>query len=51
MGKYGIYVDFQAISSLIKKGTEADPDLIAESWYELYSKLDKFETVFPELNV
>ncbi|MFJ7755861.1 SDR family NAD(P)-dependent oxidoreductase [Peribacillus muralis] len=47
----GIYVGFQAISSLIKKGTEADPDLIAASWYDLYRKQDKFETVFPELNI
>lgn len=47
----GIYVGLQAISALIKKGTEADPDLIAESWYELYSKQDKFEKVFPELKI
>lgn len=47
----GIYIGFQTISALIKKGTEADPDLIAESWYELYSKQDKFENIFPDLKV
>ncbi|WP_312094617.1 SDR family NAD(P)-dependent oxidoreductase [Niallia sp.] len=47
----GVYVGFLAISALIEKGTDGDPNLIADIWYELYSKQDKFETVFPELNI
>ncbi len=46
----GIYVGFVAIATLIKKGTEGDPDLIAETWYDLYDKKDQFETVFPKMN-
>lgn len=46
----GIYVGFVSVATLIKKGTEGDPDLIAETWYDLYDKQDLFETVFPKMN-
>ncbi|MGG3449362.1 SDR family NAD(P)-dependent oxidoreductase [Domibacillus aminovorans] len=46
----GIYVGFLAVATLIKKGTEGDPDLIAETWYDLYDKQDQFETVYPKMN-
>ncbi|MEK4476275.1 SDR family NAD(P)-dependent oxidoreductase [Paenibacillus sp. FSL R7-0048] len=44
----GVYVGFLAIGTLIKPGTEGDPDLIAEAWYELYRNKDKFEETFPK---
>lgn len=46
----GIYVGFVAVATLIKKGTEGDPDLIADTWYDLYIKQDRIETVFPQMN-
>ncbi|WP_433959234.1 SDR family NAD(P)-dependent oxidoreductase [Cytobacillus horneckiae] len=45
-----IFVGFVAVATLIKKGTEGDPDLIADTWYDLYIKQDRFETVFPQMN-
>ncbi|MGM0168493.1 hypothetical protein IGI39_004248 [Enterococcus sp. AZ135] len=45
----GIYVGFLAVSAQIEKGTAGDPDLIANQWYDLYSKQEQFETVYPNL--
>jgi len=46
----GIYVGFVAVATLIKKGTEGYPDLIAETCYDLYDKQNQFETTFPKMN-
>lgn len=45
----GIYVGFLAVSSQIEKGTAGDPDLIADHWYDMYSKRQKFEDIFPKI--
>lgn len=45
----GIYVGFLAVSAQIEKGTVGDPDLIADQWYDMYSKKELFEAVYPKL--
>ncbi|MEH7589167.1 SDR family NAD(P)-dependent oxidoreductase [Priestia megaterium] len=44
----GIYVGHLSIGTFIAAGTEGDPDLIAEAWYDLYSKKEQFEATFPK---
>ncbi|WP_315796024.1 SDR family NAD(P)-dependent oxidoreductase [Paenibacillus sp. BIC5C1] len=47
----GIYVGHLSVGTLIQVGTDGDPDLIAKTWYSLYTKKDQFEETFPhELN-
>lgn len=43
----GIYVGHLSIGAFIQAGTDGDPDLIAEAWYNLYEKKDHFEERFP----
>ncbi|WP_042162477.1 SDR family NAD(P)-dependent oxidoreductase [Paenibacillus gorillae] len=42
-----IYVGHLSIGTLIKSGTAGDPDLIAETWYNMYEQQDRLEEVFP----
>lgn len=44
-----IYVGFLSVATMIEKNTDGDPDLISEKWFELYTKQDTFEIVYPEL--
>ncbi|WP_058304415.1 SDR family NAD(P)-dependent oxidoreductase [Gorillibacterium timonense] len=44
----GIYVGLLSIGTAIQAGTAGDPDLIAELWYSLYEKQDRFEELFPQ---
>ena len=44
----GIYVAHLAIGAFIRPGTAADPDLIADAWYELYTHRTKAEDTFPQ---
>ncbi|GAB6926604.1 hypothetical protein JCM10914A_05870 [Paenibacillus sp. JCM 10914] len=44
----GIYVGHLSIGTFIKVGTDGDPDLIAEAWYDLYDKKNRFEETFPQ---
>jgi short-subunit dehydrogenase len=44
----GIYVGTVTIAGLVKPGTFFDPDAIAESYWELYTKRDKKEILFKE---
>jgi NAD(P)-dependent dehydrogenase (short-subunit alcohol dehydrogenase family) len=44
----GIYVGHLSIGTLIQPGTAGDPDLIAETWYDLYEKKNCFEETFPQ---
>lgn len=43
----GIYVGHLSIGVMIAPGTEGDPDLIAEAWYEQYASKEQFEAMFP----
>lgn len=43
----GVFIGHLSIGAMIQPGTEGDPDLIAEAWYNLYEKNDHFEEVFP----
>ncbi|MFF2015233.1 SDR family NAD(P)-dependent oxidoreductase [Paenibacillus sp. NPDC058177] len=44
----GIFVGHLSIGTLIQPGTEGDPDVIAEAWYDLYERKDRFEQTFPQ---
>ncbi|AIQ56871.1 SDR family NAD(P)-dependent oxidoreductase [Paenibacillus borealis] len=44
----GIYVAHLAIGAFIKPGTAADPDLIADAWYDLYANGTEAEGTFPQ---
>jgi NAD(P)-dependent dehydrogenase (short-subunit alcohol dehydrogenase family) len=44
----GIFVGHLSIGTLIEAGTAGDPDVIAEAWYNLYEKKDRFEEIFPQ---
>lgn len=44
----GIYVGHLAIGAIIRPGTDADPDLIAGAWYDLYSRRTQPEDTFPQ---
>ena len=43
----GVYVGHLSVGAFIAPGTEGDPDLIAEAWYDLYRKKAPFEATFP----
>jgi NAD(P)-dependent dehydrogenase (short-subunit alcohol dehydrogenase family) len=43
----GIFVGHLSIGTMIQPGTAGDPDLIADVWYNMYEKKDRFEEVFP----
>ncbi|MCO0599559.1 SDR family NAD(P)-dependent oxidoreductase [Peribacillus butanolivorans] len=45
-----IYVGHLSIGTLIEKGTEGDPDLIADMWYNQYATQPYFEAVYPTKN-
>ena len=44
----GIYVGHLAIGAFIKPGTAADPGLIADAWYDLYTGGTQAEDTFPQ---
>ncbi|MGN7762663.1 SDR family NAD(P)-dependent oxidoreductase [Paenibacillus sp. 22594] len=44
----GIYVAHLAIGAFIKPGTAADPGLIADAWYDLYTNKTQAEDTFPQ---
>lgn len=46
--KQFIYVGHLTIGTFIAPGTEGDPDLIAEAWYEPYSKKRPIRDNFPK---
>lgn len=43
----GIYVGHLSIGTAIQAETPGDPDVIAETWYNLYEKKELFEEIFP----
>ncbi|CAM3205602.1 SDR family NAD(P)-dependent oxidoreductase [Paenibacillus taichungensis] len=43
----GIYVGHLSLGVFIKKGTQTDPDYIADAWFDMYTKGDKAEETFP----
>lgn len=43
----GVYVGHLSIGTLIQAGTAGDPDVIADTWYNLYEKKEHFEEVLP----
>lgn len=43
----GVFVGHLSIGTMIQAGTAGDPDVIAEAWYNLYEKKDRFEEIFP----
>lgn len=43
----GVYVGHLSIGTMIQAGTAGDPDIIADTWYNLYESKDHFEEVFP----
>ncbi|WP_438490954.1 SDR family NAD(P)-dependent oxidoreductase [Paenibacillus sp. IHBB 3054] len=43
----GIFVGHLSIGTLIQAGTAGEPDVIADTWYDLYEKKDRFEEIFP----
>lgn len=43
----GIFVGHLSIGTMIQAGTAGDPDVIADTWYNLYEKKENFEEVFP----
>ncbi|CAH0260787.1 Sulfoquinovose 1-dehydrogenase [Peribacillus sp. Bi96] len=45
----GIYVGHLSIATLIEPGTEGDPDLIADVWYNQYATQPYFEAVYPAI--
>ncbi|NOU91969.1 SDR family NAD(P)-dependent oxidoreductase [Paenibacillus sp. LMG 31456] len=44
----GIFVGHLSIGTLIQADTAGDPDVIAEAWYNLYEKKERFEEIFPQ---
>lgn len=46
LAPYGIHVATVTIGGVVKPGTFFDPDLIAESYWELYTKRDKREILY-----
>lgn len=43
----GIFVGHLSISPLIRKGTDYDPDFVAEAWYNMYENKTAKEDTFP----
>ncbi|WP_068498270.1 SDR family NAD(P)-dependent oxidoreductase [Paenibacillus kribbensis] len=43
----GIFVGHLSIGTFIQPGTVGDPDYIAEVWYDLYERKNRFEETFP----
>lgn len=43
----GIYVGHHSLGVFIKPGTQTDPGIIADAWYDMYIKQDKAEETFP----
>lgn len=48
MEEKGIFIRHLSIGTVIEPGTKGDPDFIAEAWYNLYNKKEKFEETFPQ---
>jgi short-subunit dehydrogenase len=48
LAPHGIYVGTVTIAGFVKPGTFFDPDIIAESYWELYTQRDKKEILFKE---
>jgi len=44
----GIFVGHLSIGTFIQPGTAGDPDIIAEAWYDMYEKKDRFEETFQQ---
>ncbi|MDQ0875903.1 NAD(P)-dependent dehydrogenase (short-subunit alcohol dehydrogenase family) [Paenibacillus sp. V4I3] len=44
----GIYVGHLSISSLIRRGTSFDPDIVADTWFQLYDKKTVIEETYPQ---
>lgn len=44
----GVFIGHLSIGTMIQTGTAGDPDVIADAWYDLYGKKDRFEEVFPQ---
>ncbi|WP_054028785.1 SDR family NAD(P)-dependent oxidoreductase [Bacillus sp. FJAT-28004] len=44
----GVFVGHLSIGTMIKAGTAGDPDVIADTWYNLYEKKERFEEIFPQ---
>lgn len=45
---FSIYVGFVSIAAMVHKNTDADPQFIANKWYDMYQKQDVFESTFPD---
>lgn len=43
----GIYAGHLSLGVFIKPGTQTDPAIIADAWYDMYVKQDKAEETFP----
>ncbi len=43
----GVFVGHLSIGTMIQVGTAGDPDVIADTWYNLFQKKDHFEETFP----
>ncbi|WP_310187769.1 dehydrogenase [Bacillus sp. 3255] len=48
MKEKGVFVGHLSIGTMIQPGTPGDPELIADTWYNLYEKKDHFEEIFPQ---
>lgn len=46
LAAHGVYVGTVSINAFIQKGTDGDPDRIAEVYWDMYSKRDRIEEVF-----
>ncbi|MDD9269327.1 dehydrogenase [Paenibacillus sp. GCM10023248] len=44
----GVFVGHLSIGTMTQPGTPGDPELIADTWYNLYEKKDHFEEIFPQ---
>lgn len=44
----GVFVGHLSIGIMIQAGTAGDPDVIAEAWYDIYEKKNRFEEIFPQ---
>ncbi|RAV21475.1 SDR family NAD(P)-dependent oxidoreductase [Paenibacillus contaminans] len=44
----GVFIGHLSIGTMIQAGTAGDPDVIADAWYHLYEKKDRFEEIFPQ---
>lgn len=44
----GVYIGHLSIGTMIAPGTEGDPDIIAEEWYNLFEQKGHFEETFPK---